>query len=327
VNVLIAIHHRVDAWTIPSSYVQELRTRFPHITFLHSRNRESDIALAADADAAFALNLGKEAVAHATQLRWVHASGHAVGHFPLAELAVRHVIVTNSRGIQSVPIAEHVMACLLALARRLPRTLRDQQDRAWRPNELTGDASPWLLSGRTIGVIGVGTLGEAIAVRAKAFGMRVMGMRRDPARQTPAGFDVVVGPAERNRFLAASDVIVVAAPLTAETNRLLDAGAIAAMKGGAIVINVARGQLIDEEALADALESGRLGGAALDVFTTEPLPPSSRFWSLPNVMVTPHTSGFRTGHFDAVIDLFAENLRRYERGAGLLNVVDLTIGY
>lgn len=326
-RVLVAIHHRVAAWTIPTSHVEALRTRFPHITFLHSRDRESDLTLAAQADVAFALNLGKAAVTHATQLRWVHASGHAVGHFPLAELAARRVMVTNSRGIQSVPIAEHVMACLLALARRLPWTLRDQQHRAWRPNELTGDASPWLVSGRTIGVIGVGTLGEAIAVRAKAFGMRVMGMRRDPARGMPAEFDEVVGPVERDRFLAASDVIVVAAPLTAETNRLLDAGAIAAMKRGAIVINVARGQLIDEEALADALESGRLGGAALDVFTTEPLPPSSRLWSLPNVIVTPHTSGFRTGHFDAVIDLFAENLRRYERGTGLLNVVDLTIGY
>jgi phosphoglycerate dehydrogenase-like enzyme len=121
--------------------------------------------------------------------------------------------------------------------------------------------------------------------------------------------------------------VVVAAPLTPETNRLLDADAIAAMKPGAVVVNVARGEVIDEEALADALESGRLGGAALDVFSTEPLPPSSRFWTLPNVIVTPHTSGFRTGHFEAVIDLFAENLTRFERGTGLLNVVDLKAGY
>lgn len=326
-NVLVAIHHRVDAWTIPLAHVDELRTRFPHITFLHSTTRESDVELAADADVAFAIVLSQEAVVRARRLRWLHCSAHAVGHFPLAELAAQGVIVTNSRGIQAVPIAEHVMACLLALARKLPQTLRDQRERVWRPNVLVGAASPWLLAGRTIGVIGAGTLGQAIAARAKAFGMHVIGMRRHPARGVPAGFDEIVGPADRDRLLAASDVVVLAAPLTAETHRLLDAKAIAAMKPGAIAVNVARGQLVDEAALADALESGRLGGAALDVFTAEPPPSDSRFWSLPNVIVTPHNSGFRTGHFDAVIDLFAENLRRWERGVELLHRVDLEAGY
>jgi phosphoglycerate dehydrogenase-like enzyme len=294
---------------------------------MHATDRDSDIELAADADVAFALALSKEALSRAKQLRWLHCSGHAVGHFPLAELAARGITVTNSRGIQAVPIAEHVMACILALARKLPQTLRDQQERTWRPNALTGEASPWLLANRTLGVIGVGTLGEAIAVRARAFGMRVIGLRRNPTRGVPAPFDEVVGPADRDRLLAAADVIVVAAPLTAQTRQLLDAPAIAAMKPGAIVINVARGELVDEAALAEALESGRLAGAALDVFANEPLPSDSLFWSLPNVMVTPHSSGFRTGHFDAVIDLFAENLKRFERGVALLNVVDLETGY
>ncbi|PYR79881.1 MAG: hypothetical protein DMF87_10280 [Acidobacteria bacterium] len=224
-------------------------------------------------------------------------------------------------------MAEHVMACLLALARKLPETLRDQQERVWRPNTYVGDASPWLLAGRTIGVVGVGTLGEAIATRAKAFGMHVIGMRRNPQRGAPTGFDEIVGPADRNRLLTAADVVVLAAPLTAETQRLLDAATIASMKRGAIVVNVARGQLIDEAALAEALEAGRLGGAVLDVFTIEPLAQDSPFWSMPNVVVTPHNSGFRTGHFDAVVDLFSENLRRFERGVDLLNRVDLQTGY
>ena len=326
-NVLIAIHHRVDAWTIPATHVEQLRTRFPHITFHHSTTRESDIELAADADVAFAIVLSQEAVARASHLQWLHCSAHAVGHFPLADLAARGIIVTNSRGIQAVPIAEHVMACVLALARKLPETLRDQQERVWRPNTYVGDASPWLLAGRTIGVVGAGTLGEAIATRAKAFGMHVIGMRRHPARGTPAGFDEIVGPADRNRLLMAADVVVLAAPLTTETDRLLDAAAIASMKRGAILVNVARGQLIDEAALAEALEAGRLGGAVLDVFTSEPLAQDSPFWSTPNVIVTPHNSGFRTGHFDAVIDLFSENLTRYERGVELLNRVDLQTGY
>jgi phosphoglycerate dehydrogenase-like enzyme len=326
-QVLVAVHHRVDAWTIPSAHVEELRTRFPHITFLHSTTRQTDIDLAADADVAFALALSQEAVSRARQLRWLHCSGHAVGHFPLADLAARGIMVTNSRGVQAIPIAEHVLGCLLALARRLPATLRDQQERVWRPNALTGEASPWLLAGQTMGVIGVGTIGKAIAARAAAFGMRVIGMRRNRGRGAPAGFEEVFGPSERVQFLTHSDVVVIAAPLTTETQRLLDAAAIAVMKPGAIVINNARGQLVAEPALAEALESGLLGGAVLDVFSTEPLPPDSPFWSLPNVIVTPHNSGFRAGHFDAVVDVFAENLRRFERGVDLLNVVDLETGY
>src|SRR5258705_5800672 len=167
-KVLIAIHHRVDAWTIDDAHVEELRRRFPHITFLHSRTRESDLELAEGADVVFAIALSREAVARAPRLRWLHCSGHAVGHFRLADLAARGVVVTNSRGIQSVPIAEHVMACLLALARRLPQALCDQQERAWRPNALTGEASPWLLAGRANGILGMGTSGRALGVLAQA---------------------------------------------------------------------------------------------------------------------------------------------------------------
>src|SRR6185503_15151328 len=225
-HVLIAIHHRVQAWTIQAAHVDELRRRFPHIKFQHSTTRDSDTELAETADVAFALSLPKEAVARAARLKWLHCSGHAVGHFPLATLAARGITVTNSRGIQAIPIAEHVIAGVLALARRLPQTMRDQENRLWRPNELIGDASPWVLSGRTLGVIGVGTIGEAIAVRAKAFGMRVLGVRRHPARVRPAGFDEVLGPAEMDRLLTLADIVVIAAPLTADTNSLLDANSI-----------------------------------------------------------------------------------------------------
>ena len=141
-NVLVAIHHRVAAWTIPLAHVDELRRRFPHINFLHSHDRDSDIALAPTADVAFALGLSKDAVEHAARLRWLHCSAHAVGHFPLANLAAKDVLVTNSRGIQSTPIAEHVMGGLLALARRLPQSFRRQGEHAWLPNELVGDATP-----------------------------------------------------------------------------------------------------------------------------------------------------------------------------------------
>ena len=229
-RVLIAIHHRVQAWTIQPAHVDALRRRFPRTMFLHATTREADIELAETADVAFALALPQEAVARAGRLKWVHCSGHAVGHFPLTELAARAITVTNSRGVQAIPIAEHVMACILALARRLPQTMRDQQERQWRPNELVGDISPWVLAGRTLGIIGVGTLGGAIATRARPFGMHVIGARRHPERGRPIGFDEVLGLADLDRLLARADIVVIAAPLTAETNRLLDAHAIAKMK-------------------------------------------------------------------------------------------------
>jgi len=326
-QVLIAIHHRVVAWTIPATQVEELRRRFPHIDFLHSRDRDSDLELAPEADVAFALGLSKEAAARATRLRWVHCSAHAVGQFPLADLASRGITVTNSRGTQSTPIAEHVMAGLLALARRLPQTLRRQEQRVWLPNELTGQASPWLIAGKTMGIIGLGTLGQAIATRAKAFGMRVIGIRRSPDRDVPVGVDQIVARIDVDRMLEEADVVVLAAPWTPGTNQILDSAAIGKMKPGAVVINVARGQLVDEPALEEALTSGRLGGAVLDVFTNEPLPPDSAIWSMPNVIITPHTSGFRTDHFDAVVNLFSENLRRFEGGGPLLNLVDMEAGY
>jgi D-2-hydroxyacid dehydrogenase (NADP+) len=220
-----------------------------------------------------------------------------------------------------------VIGSLLALSRRLPIALRRQDARVWAQNEMVGELSPWVIDGQRMGIIGLGTIGQAIAVRAAALGMHVVGVRRRPEQGRVPGVDDVLGPSQANRVIATSDVLVLSAPWTGATDRLLDAAAIARMKPSAVLINVARGQLVDEAALASALANGRLRGAVLDVFTEEPLPPASPFWSLPNVIVSPHTSGFRADHWDAVIDLFSDNLRRFERSEPLLNPVDFTAGY
>lgn len=326
-SVLVAIHHRVTAWTIPAGQVEALRAQFPHVTFLHAHDRHEDVSLAPDADVVFALVLGADVVQRAPRLRWVHCSAHAVGQLPLPELAARRIPVTNSRGIQSTPIAEHVMAGVLSLARRLPTALRRQHERAWAPNDFARADEPWSLAGKTMGIIGLGTLGQAIAVRAAAFGMRVVGVRRRPELGSPPGVERVVSRDDLGAFLADADVVVLAAPSTPDTHQILNAAAITSLKAGAIVVNVSRGQLLDEQALTAALSSGHLGGAVLDVFEREPLPEDSLLWGMPHVILTPHTSGFRVGHFDAVVGLFAENLRRFERGADLLNAVDLQVGY
>jgi phosphoglycerate dehydrogenase-like enzyme len=326
-HVLISIQQPVTAWTIPLPHVQRLRTTFPDIVFTNALNERDVRSAVPHADAAFTWILSSDMVAEARRLRWVHSSAVAVGTLPLRDLAARGIIVTNSRGIQSVAIAEHVIGSLLALSRGLPLAVRSQDAKVWAQTLMTGERSPWLVQGRRMGIIGLGTIGQAVAVRAAALGMVVTGVRRRPEQGSPAGTSEVVGPSQTVEVIASSDVLVLAAPWTGATDRLLDARAISSMKRGAVVINVARGQLVDEAALASALASGHLDGAVLDVFNEEPLPQTSPFWSLPNVMVTPHTSGFRADHWDAVIDVFEEQLRRFIDGRPLLNEVDCEAGY
>jgi phosphoglycerate dehydrogenase-like enzyme len=326
-NVLISIQQPVVAWTIPAAQVARLRREFPAVTFAHALNDGQVDAALPDADAAFTWILSAAQLARAPKLRWVHSSAVAVGTLPLPELAARRVSVTNSRGVQSAAIAEHVIGSLLALSRRLPMAVRRQDARVWAQNEMIGEASPWLVHGQRMGIIGLGTIGQAVAARAAALGMHVVGVRRRPEEGGVPGVREVVGPAQVHDVIASSDVLVLAAPWTGATDRLLDAPAIGRMKRGAVVVNVARGQLVDERALIAALGSGHLSGAALDVFTEEPLPPDSPFWSLPNVILTPHTSGFRADHWDAVVDLFVEQLQRFQDGRPLLNEVDCAAGY
>jgi phosphoglycerate dehydrogenase-like enzyme len=326
-NVLISIQQPVVAWTIPAAQVARLRRGFPAVTFAHALNDAQVDAALPDADAAFTWVLSAAQLARAPKLRWVHSSAVAVGTLPLPELAARRVSVTNSRGIQSAAIAEHVIGSLLALSRRLPMAVRRQDARVWAQNEMIGDASPWLVHGQRMGIIGLGTIGQAVATRAAALGMDVVAVRRRPEAGGVPGVREVVGPAQVQDVIASSDVVVLAAPWTGATDRLLDAPAIGRMKRGAVVVNVARGQLVDEQALIAALASGHLSGAALDVFTEEPLPPHSPFWSLPNVILTPHTSGFRADHWEAVVDLFVEQLQRFQDGRPLLNEVDCAAGY
>lgn len=326
-NVLISIRQPVVAWVIPPAHVERLRRRFPDVTFIHALDGSADLAGVADADVAFTWTMTPEMLCRAGRLRWVHSSAVAVGTLPLRDLAARGVAVTNSRGIQSPAIAEHVIACLLALAKRLPRIIRHQDAHQWTQNDLIGAASPWLLQGQTLGIIGLGTIGQAVAARAAGLGMRTVGVRRRPELGAPAGVADVVGPDRLGDVMASSDALVLAAPWTGATNRLVDAVALASMKRGSVLINVARGQLVDEDALAAAVSRGHLAGAALDVFNEEPLPATSPLWSLPNVIVTPHTSGFRADHWDAVVELFETQIDRFRSGLPLLNPVDVEAGY
>jgi len=327
-KVLIHISWPVKAWSIPDAKVASLRDCFPEIVFAHTRDRDEARREVVDADAAFTPALTPEMVKDARQLRWVHSPAAAVeGLLPLPDLAARGMVVTNSRGVQAIPMAEHVMGGLLVLARRLDRTLAAQREKRWIQNELIDDASPWMLHGRRMTIVGLGTIGIEIARRAHAFGMQVTGVRRRAGDAPPPFVDRVLGPDRLDETLRDCDVLVLSAPAVAATHRMIGAEQLALLNPGAVVVNVARGQIIDEDALRRALETRQLGGAVLDVFDREPLDAGSPLWSLPNVVITPHSSGFRSTHWDGVVELFSENLRRFQRGEPLRNVVDLAAGY
>src|SRR5688572_12474399 len=294
-KILISIQQPVTQWQIPADGVDALRKRFPLITFIHATSAEQRAEGLKECDAAYTWILNAGELEQAPKLKWVHTSAVAVETLCLPELFARGIAVSNTRGVQAVPIAEHVMAVMLALAKQLPFVIESQQQSRWAQNQFVGARLPWLLKGRTLGLIGVGTIGSEIAKRAESFGMRVIALRRRPAYGTIGHVERVYGKDQLGEFLAQSHVLVICAPLTPETQSMMGARQFAQLPQGAVVVNVGRARIIDSDALVDALHGGHLAGASLDVFPQEPLPPDHPLWKAPNVILTPHTSGFRQG--------------------------------
>lgn len=326
-KVLISIQHPVPQWQIPAEGVETLRRRFPHIEFIHATTPEDRAHGLQDCDVAYTWILKGDEAATAPNLKWVHTSAVAVETICLDDLFARTIAVSNTRGVQAVPIAEHVMAVTLGLAKQLPFVLEHQRQATWAQNAFVGERLPWLLKGRTMGLVGVGTIGSEIAKRAEAFGMRVIALRRQPGYGVIGHVDRVYGKEDLGEFLGQCYVLVIAAPLTPETQGLLGAKQFAQLPKGAIVINVGRAKIIDTDALIAALQSGHLGGASLDVFPQEPLPAEHPLWTTPNVILTPHTSGFRKGHWDEVVQLFGDNLERFLKGEPLKFQISPALGY
>ncbi|HEY9641187.1 MAG TPA: D-2-hydroxyacid dehydrogenase [Coleofasciculaceae cyanobacterium] len=261
-------------------------------------------------------------LAAAPQIRWQQTPSAGVNHILTPTFLKRNILLTNGAGTFAVPIAEFVMAYILSHAKLLPKLQAMQADRHWiRSIELPLQE----VEGATLLIVGAGSIGQEIAKRANAFGMRVWGSCRHP-KSLPK-FEQVVGADQWRSLLPEADYVVLATPLTSETKGMFDAEAIGLMRSSAYLINIARGAVIDEPALIAALREGRIAGAGLDTFYVEPLPPESPFWSLPNVLVTPHCSGFSPRIPERTIALFLDNLSRYRNGLCLRNLVDQTVGY
>ena len=272
-----------------------------------------------DVEYLLALNPPRGHWAGAERLRLIQVLGAGVdGVLPAPDLPAS-VVLANQRGMSAEPMAEFGLTLVLALLKQLPFFVAAQREHAWRRT------LPARAAGRTLGILGLGAIGEALAVRAAALGMRVIGTQRSPKKH-PA-VERIEPPERTDAVLADSDVVVLLLPLTDETRGSLSRERLARMKPGAFLVNLARGGIVDEDALVEALRSGRLAGAAFDVFATEPLPAESPLWDAPNLWITPHMAGGFPEILDETTRLFAENVARLERGERVRNEIDRARGY
>jgi phosphoglycerate dehydrogenase-like enzyme len=331
VIILVGVISPAAIWVLPRHFVDQLRRDFPQHTFLEAWDRDTLRRLLPDADVAFTPFVDRDVFPAATRLRWVQSPAVGVGSLMFPELLASPVVITSARGIRARAIAEHVIGVTIALARRLPAAMRAQAAHHWAQNELEGPTSGVRsLDGLQMGIVGLGSIGMEIVKLAAPFGIRITGIRRRGTgdfSQTDETRKITRPLSYLPELLSTSDVVVLAVPHTPETKQLIGRAELDRMKRGAFLINIARGKLIDDTAVADALRDGRLGGAALDVFTREPLEASSPYWDLPNVIITPHTSGAMEDYWTPLVALFSDNLRRFEKGDPLVNVVDKIAGY
>lgn len=265
---------------------------------------------------------GEERLGSAIRVKWIHLASAGADPAVRSDLVrERGIIVTNSSGVFGIPIAEHVLGLMLALSRKLHEAIHSQGEGVWRR-----PAAPGELYGKTAGILGLGDIGSEVAKRAKAFGMHVIAVKRRVADK-PAWVDELYGDDGVDTLVERSDFVILCLPGTAGTRRVLSKERIWAMKPGSFVINIGRGSLIDEGALAEALASGHLAGAGLDVFEVEPLPAESRLWGMKNVIISPHYAGANPHHADRTIDIFCRNLVQYLNGEPMENRVDIDQGY
>jgi len=282
-----------------------------------------------DAEAYFGFGITRPVFVAAPQLRWVHSAAAGVGGALFPEMVASRVLLSNSAGVHAIPIAEYVVAGVLHFFRGLDVAIAQQRESTWDKAFFVADGSPVReIGGAQVLIVGTGGIGSETAQRLTALGATCTGIRRNPRRGVPAGFARVAGTDALDAELPGADVVVLAAPLTAESRGLMTRERLGRMKPGALLVNVARGGLVDEGALADVLRAGRLRGAVLDVFQAEPLARESPLWHLRTALLTPHISPVSPGRFwPRALDIFCDNWARYDRGEPLRNQVDKHAGY
>jgi phosphoglycerate dehydrogenase-like enzyme len=303
---------------------QQLQTQFPDVRFLFSDQHDLPDGFEV-ADVVIPWGVSTQQLASMQRLRWVQTVSAGVDRMDFEELRRRGIPLTNSSGIHANNIAEHIMSLMLAFARKLPYLVREQEQHRWSSE--VGRISSFEITGQTLLVLGLGKIGEQLAVRGKGMQMRVIATRRRIEIDRESVADEVFPLSALAERIGEADHVAITLPLTRDTEGLFSAALIEKMKPGAYLYNIGRGSIIDQDALIKALQSGRLGGAGLDVTTPEPLPAASPLWDLDNVIITPHTSGSSPKLMERAVALWIDNLKRFLAGEPLRNVVDLDAGY
>jgi phosphoglycerate dehydrogenase-like enzyme len=326
-TVLEYVRSRDPVWNLPHDHVEALARRFPAVRFASPADRDDAAKLLPETEIVLGWAVRPENFESARRLRWIHLTAAGVGPQLFPALIGSDVVVTNSRGLHAVSMAEHTIGVMLMFVRQLHLARDAQQKRHWIQSELAHDPPGFgALPGATLGLVGLGAIGSAIAARARALGMKVLAVRRRPGRETGIA-DEEWGRDRLPELLERSDFVVLCAPHTAETDRMIGAAEFALMKKSAVLLNIGRGALVDESALIAALERGAIAGAGLDVTAEEPLPETSPLWAMSQVILTPHTSGMGPDYWGRAMEMFAANLERWLAGRPLENVVDKRAGY
>jgi phosphoglycerate dehydrogenase-like enzyme len=329
-KVLLNFHLAEDVrMSVPDFVLERLRSRFPEVEFVGADDRETLAREAAEAEVFYGWRFPEDLLPTAHRLRWIQSASAGIESMQTPAFVEAGVRVTNGAGIAAVAIAEQVIGCILALCRNLHVAIRRQAEARWdRPGVMAGTGTPLReFGGSRLAVLGLGPIGRAVARMGAALGATVRGMRRHPPEVVSAPYEAVVGPDGLDGLLAWGDFVVLAIPHTTETEHVIGARELALMRPDSYLVNVARGAVVDEDALVDALHRGSIAGAALDVFSAEPLPPTSPLWKLPNVIMTPHMAGATPRYLERALDLFVDNLARYREGRRLRNEVDPVAGY
>jgi phosphoglycerate dehydrogenase-like enzyme len=326
-KLLICVWHPFTYWRPQPVMPQTIRARWPEMCVVHLPDYEHLAHELPDTDIFIGYSLRAEQLTHAKKLKWIHSTAAGVAQLMYPELRDSGIVVTNPSGVFSPPMAEHTMGLLLALARNFPDSARHQDRSHWgqqdiwdKPQRLTE------LSGQVLLIAGFGSIGRELAKRARAFDLRVWGVTRSGKGDTTHA-EKIVPASQLEETLPHADYVVIAAPETSETRHLIGAPQIKRMKPGARLVNVGRGSLLDEAALIHALESGALGGAALDVTSVEPLLPESPLWKAPNLFITPHTSAVSDRLWQRETALLMDLLERWFDGREMFNQIDFARGY
>jgi phosphoglycerate dehydrogenase-like enzyme len=331
---------RFPLWCMPEEHTERVRSALPSDWELVRVTEEADgagdgtprrtpalLEALRDAEVYVGFGIPREVFTQSARIRWVHSGAAGVGGSLFREMLESDVIFTNSAGTHGVPMAEHAIAMMFYLARALDHAEAGRRLRRWNRDPIAGSPGPVReLTDSVVAVIGYGGIGRQVGRRAAGLGMRVWAVKRRPQGDFPE-VERLFGPADLHEALAGSDYVVLTVPHTPETDGLIGAAELAAMRPGAVLVNLARGSLVDEEALIAALQSGSIRGAGLDVYREEPLPAGSRLWELDNVCLTPHVGGVSPRFWERETELIIENTQRYLAGEPLLNVVNKLAGY